>query len=107
MSVIILNSQNFSKEAEKSGIPVIVDFYADWCGPCQMMKPIFEELSDSYKGKLKFAKINTDENDEIAGRYSIEGIPCLILMKKGKEIGRIIGFVGKDQLKQKIDKIIR
>lgn len=103
---IEITEENFEKEVEKSDIPVIIDFFADWCGPCQMMKPVFEKLSEGYKGKLKFGKVNTEISPEIAQKYGIQGIPCLIIVKKGKEVDRIVGFSNESMLKQKIDSIL-
>ena len=105
--VIELNSDNFEKEVLKSNTLVIIDFFADWCGPCQMMKPVFEKLSANYKGKLNFAKVNTEISPEIAQRYGIQGIPCLVIVKKGEEIGRIVGFSSESMLKQKIDSYLK
>ncbi|MEM0465748.1 MAG: thioredoxin [Candidatus Pacearchaeota archaeon] len=104
--VIEINNDNFEREIIKSEIPVIIDFYADWCGPCQMMKPVFEELSQKFKGKLKFVKINTGVNPEITQRYEITGIPCLIVINKGKEIDRIIGFKNSNELQKNIQDIL-
>jgi len=101
-----LNKNNFEEEVVKSDIPVIIDFWAEWCPPCKMMGPVFEELSHEYGGKLKFAKADVQENQELAGKFGIRGIPCLLVLKKGEEVDRITGFLPKEQLKEKIDEII-
>ena len=105
--VIELEEENFKKEVENSKIPVIMDFFADWCSPCQMMKPVFEKISKNYNGKLKFAKVNTEISPELAERFEIQGIPCLVITKKGKEVDRIVGFMSEDSLKNKIDEILK
>jgi thioredoxin 1 len=103
--MIELNNTNFEKETK--GI-AIVDFWAPWCGPCRMMAPIFEETSKEadFKGKLKFAKLNTEEFPEIAEQYNITGIPCLIILKDGTEVDRIVGLMPKPALKEAINEII-
>ena len=107
MATIKITDENFTKEVVESKIPVLIDFWAEWCGPCQMMGPVFEELSGEYDEKLKFAKLNTDNFGNIAQDYGIRGIPCLILTIKGKEQGRITGFAPKDAIKQKIDQLLK
>ena len=101
--VLELNNNNFEEEVIKSKLPVIVDFWANWCGPCKMMAPIFEELSAEFEGKLKFTKLSTENSPEIAQKYNIRGIPCLIIFKNGEEAGRIIGLNPKPLLKEKIE----
>ena len=99
---------NFQKDVVEKSFekPVLVDFWAEWCGPCKMMGPVFEELSTSYTGKLKFAKLNVDQYQMLAGQYGIRGIPCLIVMKDGVEIDRIVGYAPKEMLQAKINEIL-
>lgn len=103
-----LNDKTF-QETLQQNTPVLIDFWAPWCGPCRMLAPVVEELSKSseYQGKLRFAKLNTDDFSEIAGQHDIQGIPCLILFHQGKEVDRIVGFMNKVQLKAKVDALLR
>ncbi|MFH1590187.1 MAG: thioredoxin [archaeon] len=101
-----INQTNFVKEVQESTTPIIIDFWAEWCAPCRMMGPVFEELSNQYEGKLKFAKLNTETEPALAGSFSIRGIPSLLIMKNGQEIDRIVGFAPKEILKQKIDSVL-
>jgi thioredoxin 1 len=101
--VVHITQENFEAEIKNAEGPVLLDFWAPWCGPCKMMGPVFEELSKDYEGKLKFAKLNTEEHPDLAGQFGIQGIPSLLFLKGGEEKDRIVGFAPKDQLKQKID----
>ncbi len=105
MAVVELNEVSF-KEFISSDKPVIVDFWANWCMPCVMLSPVFEKVSEEYSDKLGFGKIHTVDFPEIATEHNIEGIPCLVVFKNGKEIGRIIGLMDEFSLKQRIDAII-
>lgn len=107
MAFTHLKLGNYKKEVTESKTPVIIDFYADWCGPCKMLAPIFEELSEEYKGKMKFIKLDTEAELTIAEQFGVRSIPTLIVMHKGKEVDRIVGFMSKDVLKKQIDSILK
>ena len=106
MSEIIIDKDNFDSEVEKSEIPVIVDFWADWCMPCHMLEPVIEELSKEYEGKVKVGKLNIDENPTLASRYSVMSIPSVVFFNQGKEVTRLIGVRGKQDFVSEIDKLI-
>lgn len=95
---IKLSSENFEKEVLKSEKPMLVDFYADWCGPCNAMAPVIEELAKELDGKAKVGKINVDENSDIAVEYNVMSIPTLIIFKNGKEEKRLVGLRDKEEL---------
>jgi len=90
----------------KSDTPVLVDFWAPWCGPCKIVGPIVEALSQEYQGKLKVGKLNVDENPQSAGNYGVMSIPTLILFKKGQPVKTMVGAQGKDVLKKNIDEVL-
>jgi len=98
-----LTKSTFDKEIKNSKIPVVVDFWASWCGPCQMLKPVFEKVSKDYKGKALFAKVNVEKETELAEEYMVQGIPCLIVFSKGTEVDRWSGYASEDGLKTNID----
>ena len=104
---ITLTDQNFEEEVIKSNSsPVLVDFWAPWCGPCKMLGPIIEELAEDFKGKIKIGKLNVDENSETAGRYEVLGIPSLKFFKDGKIVSEITGVQPKEILVEKIKEVI-
>ena len=106
-TVLQLEGAEFDKEVLKSSIPTVVDFYADWCGPCRMVSPVIESLSKEYLGKVKFVKVDTDANQEIAVRYNIMSIPTVMIFKNGEVKDVIIGAAPASSYKQRIDKALR
>jgi thioredoxin 1 len=97
--------QNFEAEVLKSDKPVLVDFWAAWCGPCQMMGPIVDELAEEMKGKYKIGKLNVDESREIASKYGVMSIPTLIIFKDGKDVKQLVGLQNKENLKEELEKV--
>ncbi len=101
-----LSSTDFKKEiVEHKGI-ALVDFWAPWCEPCKMLAPVIEKLAPRYSAKIKFAKIDIDENSDIASEYGIMSIPCIVFFRDGKEIERMIGFKGEDALRVKLNTLM-
>ena len=101
-----LTSSNFETEVYQSEIPVLVDFYADWCGPCKAMAPVVETLAEEYEGKAKVGKINTDENQDIAMEYGIMSIPTFLVFKSGKAVKKMIGMQDKRPLVAAIEEML-
>ncbi|MFN3396116.1 MAG: thioredoxin [Thermodesulfovibrionales bacterium] len=104
--IINVTSQTWDSEVLQSKGIVMVDFWAVWCGPCRMIAPTVEELAKEYEGKIKVAKLNTDENPDIASRYKIMGIPTIMFFKDGEKVDQIVGAVPKPQLKAKIESLL-
>jgi len=101
--IVSVTDDSFTDEVLKSDIPVLVDFWADWCGPCKTIAPILDEIAQEYVGKLKVAKFNVDENTDIPPKYSIRGIPTLILFKEGEVEATKVGALSKSQLTAFVD----
>ena len=106
MSEVVLTDGNFKAEVLDSKIPVLVDFWAEWCGPCRMVSPIVEKLAKDYSGKLKVGKLNVDDNSETPSQYGIQGIPTLLFFKNGQLANQIVGFQPEHKLKGVIDQIL-
>ena len=95
---------NFEAEVLQSDIPVFVDFYADWCGPCKMMSPVIDKLAEEYEGRIKVGKVNVDENGNLAVKYGIMSIPNMVFFKNGEPVDRVVGAIPKPAMKDKFEK---
>ena len=102
-----ITSQNFEAEVLKSEIPVVVDVFATWCGPCQQISPIFDELAKELEGTYKLVKVNIDDERDIAINYNISSIPTILFIKNGEVLGREMGYIAKDALKSKIEQYLK
>jgi thioredoxin 1 len=100
-----LTQDNFEKEVLQSATPVLVDFWAEWCGPCKMIAPLLDELADEYQGKVKIGKVNIDEQQELATKYGIRAIPTLLVINKGQVAEQMVGAKSKRDLKASLDRV--
>lgn len=103
MSDQVFSDQNFKEQVLDNKLPVLVDFWAPWCGPCRMVSPIVEELANDYKGKIVVGKLNVDDNPQTAGQYNVMSIPTVMLFKSGQPVKSMVGAQGKDAYKKVID----
>ena len=103
MSVTDVNSSNFESEVLESDIPVVVDVWAAWCGPCRIFSPVVDEVSQAYEGKVKFVKLNADDNEDIAAKYNIMSIPTALLIENGKVKAQSVGAIPAESLRSWID----
>jgi thioredoxin len=101
-----VDASGWEQEVLKAKEPVLVDFWAVWCGPCRMLAPTVEEIASEYTGRLKVLKLNTDDNQEIASRYQIMGIPTLLFFKGGDLVDKVVGVLPKRQIKERVDAIL-
>jgi thioredoxin 1 len=106
MSELTLTDSNFKSEVLQSKTPVLVDFWAEWCGPCRMVAPVVEKLAKDYADKIKVGKFNVDDNSEIPAQYGVQSIPTLILFKDGEEANRMVGYQSEQKLKSTIDSLL-
>ena len=103
-NILTLTNGNFESEVKKSGTPILVDFWAEWCGPCRMVAPVLEKLADELDGKVRVGKVNVDDESGLAGRYGIQSIPTLLLFKDGKVVDQYIGAATRDALVKMLQK---
>ena len=106
MAEINVNQENFEQEVLKSDIPVLVDFWAAWCGPCKMLGPVVAQLAEEYDGKIKVAKVDCDENEDLAMEYGISNIPAIKIFKNGEIVDESLGFAPKPKLEELIKKYL-
>ena len=106
MSEIQLTDESFENEVIKSSTPVLVDFWAPWCGPCRMLSPVIEELAKEYEGKVRVAKLNTDDHPNSASRFNISSIPTLLLFKNGKVEQQMVGVHSKADIRKVLDQLV-
>jgi thioredoxin 1 len=105
-AVIEITESNFEREVSQSSLPVLVDLWAAWCGPCRMIAPVVEELAKTYDGKVKMSKLNVDDHPQVAAKFRVMNIPTLLLMKSGQEVDRIVGVVPKEELARRLDSLL-
>ena len=105
-NIVTLTDGNFSQEVLKSSTPVVVDFWAEWCGPCKMIAPVLDELAGEYNGKVKIAKVNIDEHQQLAINYGINSIPTLLFFKNGQVADQVVGMKSKRDLKASFDRVL-
>ena len=101
-----IEEAKFEEDVLKASLPVLVDFWAPWCGPCRMVAPVVEELAKEYDGKISFVKVNVDNSPKVAGKYGVMSIPTLILFKDGQPVSNVVGFRPKAELKKNLDKAL-
>ncbi len=104
--IVTLTQENFAAQVLQSPTPVLVDFWAEWCGPCKMIAPVLDELADEYSGKIKIGKVNVDDSQALAAEYGVRSIPTLLFFKQGQVADQIVGARGKRDLKASFDRVL-
>jgi thioredoxin 1 len=105
VNTVILTEQNFDREVLKSAQPILVDFWAEWCGPCKMIAPALDELADEFAGRARVGKVNIDEHQSLAAKYGVRAIPTLLIFKNGEVVEQMVGAKGKRELKASLDRV--
>jgi len=106
MEKLNITDSNFDEKVLKSSLPVMVDFWASWCGPCKMLGPVIEELAGEYEGRVNIYKLNVDENPENSTKYRIRGIPAIKIFKDGQVVDELVGLVPKEEIEEKLKKVL-
>ena len=104
-NIVTLTQENFSREVIESSGPILVDFWAEWCGPCKMLAPLLDELAAEYDGRVRIGKVNIDEHTALASQYNIQSIPTLLLFNQGQVAEQIVGLRSKKDLKSRLDRV--
>ena len=105
-NIVVISDQQFEAEVVQSSMPVLVDFSAEWCGPCKMLAPVLEQLADEYAGRAKVAKVDIDENHESAALYSIQSVPTMIIFQNGAPVKKLVGLTPKNKIAEALDALL-
>ena len=105
-NIVTLTDQNFQTEVIENAAPVMVDFSAEWCGPCKMLAPVIEELADEYAGRIKVGKLDIDNSRKTPGQYGIQGVPTLIIFQNGEPLKKFVGLISKDKISEALDELL-
>lgn len=107
MAIVQITSENYQKEVREEKMPVVLDFFADWCGPCQAIAPILSRLAGEYEGRIKVGKVNVDQSPNLASEFNVMSIPTLVFLKKGKKVNESVGAVEREELKKLFEEVLK